>query len=217
MTTKNIGYTTAGNHWWWRAKNELDCQIGSLVVMPEQGKLVQLSLKVAGLTYDDPVYGYQNEVGYCRAAVWNEKTGAVLTYSSYRTVDRSPGGTQPWEDFGLAPLIVPAGTRLIVGLWRKSDSTAVSTQFDYNDGASGQVLYRQHIINSASGPFTFRASEVEYGTSINYQLSYETGGKVKVWDGYNWVPRETYVWNGTAWAKGVVKVWTGSAWVEANG
>lgn len=216
MTIKKIAYEGSADNWWWRAKNELDCQIGQLVTMPEQGRLLTVHLKVAGLDYNDPVYGYQNESGYVRAAVWDERTGEVIAHSGTHILPASTGGSQPWVVFDLPDTVVDAGTRLIVGFWRRSDSTSYSTQFDRDMSATGQKMYRHHVFGSGSGPFTFRTSDTVTGASINYRLMYESGGRVVVWDGSRWSPRNVNVWDGTGWTQGTVNVWDGTGWVESG-
>lgn len=216
MVNKTISYEGSAGNWWWRAKNSLDCQIGQLVVLPEQGRLLSVQIRVAGLDYNDPVYGYQNESGYVRAAVWDERSGDVIAHSSTRVLPSSPGGTQPWVNFDLPDTLVDAGTRLIVGFWRRSDSTAYSTQFDRDMTANGQKMYRHHVFGSGSGPFRFHVSDTIDDASINYRLLYETGGRVTVWDGSRWTPKNVNVWDGTDWTKGTVHVWDGSDWVESG-
>lgn len=216
MSTKQIAYDGSAGNWWWRAKNSLDCQIGQLVTMPEQGRLLSVSIRVAGLNYDDPVYGYQNEPGYVRAAVWDERSGDVLAKSDVAILPSSLGGTQPFVGFDLPDVTVRAGQRIIVGFWRRSDSTSYSTQFDRDMGASGQTMYRQHVFGSSSGPFKFDPSDIISNASINYKLYYETGGRVLVWDGNSWEPTNIKVWDGDSWTKGTVRVWDGSAWAESG-
>lgn len=218
MAEKTISFETAGNHWYWRAKNSLDCQTGTLVEMPEDGKVTRIELKVAGLDYNDPVYGYQNESGYVVPAIWDASTGTVLTKGAARILPPSPGGTQPWVSFDVSDLRLKAGRRILVGFWRHSNSSGYSTQWDYCTSveADGYTTYGHHLYGSSSGPLSFVKSSSYSGRSLNFRLHYESGGKVKVWNSRSWVTGSVKVWNGSTWVDGTVKVWDGSTWQEST-
>jgi hypothetical protein len=218
VAEKSVAFETVGNHWYWRAKNSLDCQTGTLVEMPEDGKLVRVEIKVAGLDYSDPVYGYQNEPGYVVPAIWDASTGAVLSKGSARLLPASPGGTQPWESFDISDVSLKAGRDIIVGFWRHSNSSGYSTQWDYctTVEADAFTTYGHHLYGSSSGPLSFVKSASYSGRSLNFRLFYESGGRVKVWNGSTWAVKTPKVWNGSAWVNTLAKVWDGLAWQESS-
>jgi hypothetical protein len=186
--------------------------------MPEQGLLTSVEFHVAGLDYIDPVYGYQHESGYARAAVWDASDGSIVTQSGYQALPPASGGTQPYVSFDLDNVTVSAGTSLIVGFWRRSDSTAYSTQWDYcEDGAAvGYTTYSQSIYGSDTGPHPFKTTTVHPDRALNFKLHYTNGGRIQVWDGNVWRPKPIYVFDGSNWVKGTVSVWDGTAWIEAT-
>lgn len=218
MAEKKIAFESEGNHWYWRAKHHLDCQTGTLVTMPEGGTITRLELKVAGVNYNDPVYGRQNHNGYANAAIWNADTGTMLTRGTAKILPISPGGTQPWVAFDLTPLKVKPGQRIIVGLWRRSDLTSYATQWDYstNAASNGYTSYGHHLSNSANGPIAFSKSVTYNNRALNFRLWYSSGGKPKVWNGRSWTSGDLKVWNGSTWVEGTVRVWDGAEWKEAT-
>ena len=40
-----------------------------------------------------------------------------------------------------------------------------------------------------------------------------TGGRIKVWNGTEWVLKPVKVWDGSAWVEKPVKRWNGTAWI----
>lgn len=221
MADKTVSYTDTANHWYWRAADPRDCQTGTVVTMPEDGKITQLELMVAGLNYNDPVYGYQDEPGRIRPTIWNRDTGNVICTGSYTTVPQAAGGSAGWVTFDLPDTVISSGTNLIVGFWRESYSTGYATQWPYATGdvvtsAQGQVTLAHNIWGSESGPLKFSVSETYYDRSINFKLHYVSGGRVKVWDGRSWVDRDVYVYDGSQWVKGTVDVYDGTNWNESG-
>lgn len=214
-----IAFTAASNHWFWRGKNHLDCQTATLVQMPEDGRITRLDFMVAGLTYNDPVYGYQNKEGYALPAIWDAGNGNILSKGTGRSLPRSTGGTQPWVQFTMPGLNVKAGQRILVGFWRNSANTSIATQWDYctTNSASGYTTYGHHVTNSSSGPLKFVKSATYSNRSLNFRVTYESSaGGVKVWNGRSWAPGTVNVWNGSRWVRGSARVWTGSRWAEGK-
>lgn len=218
MTEKKISFETDANHWYWRGKNRLDCQTGTLVEMPEDGKITRVDFMVGGLTYNDPVYGYQNKPGSVVPAIWDANTGAILTKGKLTSLPRSAGGKMPWVSFDLPDLRVKKGRRLIVGFWRNSGNSAIATQWDYstNTSSRGWTTYAHHLYGSTSGPLNFQKSQTYSNRALNFRLWYESGGRLKAWNGLSWISGNPKVWNGSAWVKGTVNVWNGTEWVEAS-
>ena len=218
MVEKKIAFENEANHWYWRGKNRLDCQTATLVEIPEDAKITRVEFKIAGLTYNDPVYGYQNKPGYAIPTIWDANSGSILTKGSGRSLPRSPGGTQPWVSFDIPDLRVKAGRRLLVGFWRNSANTAIATQWDYSTAAAANewTTYGHHLYGSSSGPLKFSKSTTYSGRSLNFRLWYESGGRVKVWNGKAWIPVNPQVRDGSRWAKGTVHVFNGTEWVEAS-
>lgn len=227
MTTdKLVSYTDTANHWDWRAMISLDCQIGTVITMPEDGMITSVEFMVGGLNYNDPVYGYQYHNGYVRPAVWRASDGTVLTVGSYTTLSPQSGGGSAWQSFNLNDVQVHNGDQLIVGFWRNSSSTSYATQWNKATdlstdsspvlSASGCQTLGHDVWGSESGPLTFRITNTYNNTSLNYRLHYTAGGRVKVWDGRYWRQESVSVWNGTAWVPGTVNVWNGTAWVEST-
>lgn len=220
MVEKKRAFETAGNHWYWRGRNPLDCQTATLITLPEAGRITRLEFKVGGLTgYNDPVYGYQsNKSGEAAAAIWNPQ-GVVLTKSAAKKLPPTTvsGSTShaPWVSFPVTPLDVKAGQSMLVGFWRRSNSSSYATQWPYNSAASGYTTYSHNLSDSSSGPLPFRTSTTYSSRSLNFRVWYETGGGVKVWNGSTWVG-DIRVWDGAAWVPGKVSVWDGSRWKATN-
>ena len=219
MGDKQLSFETAGNHWYWRAKNERDCQTGTVVTMPENGRLTGVSLKVAGLDYNDPVYGYQYHKGHMRPAVWDYDTKKVLTTGSYTVLPIYPGGQQPWVHFDLKDVKVEKGQKIIVGFWRDSSTSSYATQWDYNTSdADGVTTLAHDLFGCGSGPMDFKVTDVYSNRSLNFILSYQSGGKLKVYHPQGgWrTAKDVRVWNGSGWKSAEVRYFDGTTWQESN-
>ena len=220
MASKSVSFTTAGNHWRWVGNYYEEVQVGQLVTMPETGKVTSIRIQVAGLgPYYDPVYHNQQDPTKVAAAVWDASTGKKITESAVVQLGPEDGGTASWKVFNVPDTWIEAGRDLIVGFWRIKTTTAWATQWDYNDAgaASGETYVQMNSgANYNDGPVKFVISERTRGKSINYELNYQTGGQLKVWDGTTWKPGSAKVWDGSAWVEGVVKYYDGSDWIESN-
>ena len=220
MGAKQISYETPGNHWYWRSRNKQDCQTGTIVTMPEKGKITGVSFKVAGLNFQDPVYGYQYHRGRVRPAIWDLATGKVLAKGAYTVLDIYPGGQQPWVHFDLPDLWVNEGQRLIVGFFRDSSTSSYATQWDYNTSDAAGITTLAHDLYGASeGPFTFNTTDTYSNRSLNFILSYNSGGKVKVYrpTGGGWrTAQDVRVWDGNSWNSAEVRYFDGTTWQESN-
>ena len=214
MATKKVSFETAGNHWYWRSKNERECQTGTVVSMPERARLKTVSFKVGGLDFNDPVYGYQHHRGRMRPAIWDYNTGAVLTKGSYTVLPISSGGTMPWVSFDLADVWVEKGQKIIIGFWRDSSTSSYATQWDYNTNATGLTMVSHDLFGSESGPFTFKRTGSMSGTSINFILNYSAGGKLKVFDttGTWRTVDDVKVYDGDRWDSAEVRIFNDTAW-----
>lgn len=220
MAEKKVGFESAGNHWYWRGRNPLDCQTATALTMPEAGRILRVDFRISGLTgYNDPVYGYQsNKSGHAAAAIWNPQ-GTILTKSAGKilpptTVSGSTSNA-PWVSFPVTPLDVRAGQQLLVGFWRRSNSSTYATQWPYNSAASGRTTYSHNLSDSGSGPLAFRTSSTYSGRSLIFRVWYSAGGGVKVWTGSTWAG-DIKLWNGADWVPGRVRVWDGSRWKDSN-
>lgn len=220
MADKQISFETAGNHWYWRSRDKQDCQTGTLVTLPDKAKITGVSFKVAGLDYNDPVYGYQYHRGHMRPAIWDYRTGKVLAKGAYTVLPVSPGGQQPWVHFDLPDTWIAEGQTIIVGFWRDSSTSSYATQWDYNTAdASGMTTLSNDLFGSSEGPFTFTTTDTYSNRSLNFILSYASGGKVKVFHptGGGWrTAKDVRVWTGSGWKSAEVRYFDGTTWQESN-
>lgn len=219
MANKTIAFTAAGNGWRWVGNYWQENQVGQVVTVPEHGKITALKFKVAGLgPYYDPVYHEQYDHTHVAAAVWDARTGDILTKSSPVDLGPENGGASTWKTFNVGDLWVAAGQVIIVGFWRIKTTTQYATQWDYcTTSAADAETFVQHDIGgtSATGPVTFVTSSSTPGKSLNYEIDYVAGGHAKVWDAGAWRDATARVWDGSAWIEGDIKVYDGAAWNES--
>lgn len=82
-------------------------------------------------------------------------------------------------------------------------------------GDTVQVLWS---VRTASGDSADVRWSVRVQINDQIQIIWDTdeatglGGRVKVWDGSQWVLKYIMIWNGADWVACPVRVWTGSAW-----
>ena len=209
MGNKTISFQTAGNHWYWRSHNKQDCQTGTIVTLPEKAKITGVSLKVAGLDYNDPVYGYQYHKGRVRPAIWDYSSRKVISSGAYTVLPISAGGSQSWVHFDLTDVWV-----------EKGQTSSYATQWDYNTSdAGGWVTLADDLYGSNSGPFNFSVTDTYSNRSLNFVLEYQSGGKLKTFQPSSggWVTaKDVRVWDGNSWDSAVVRVWDGASWQESN-
>jgi len=220
MADKTVGFTTAGNHWRWVGNYWEEVQVGQLYTMPETGKVTSLRIKVAGLgPYTDTVYHAQSDNTKVAAAIWDAKTGDIITKSEVVVLSPEGGGSQTWKTFNITDTWIDGGSKLIVGFWRIKTTTEYATQWDYNDAvAADGETYVQHDLgaSSATGPLPFTVSSATPNKSINWELDYTAGGSAKVWSSAanKWAYGRAKVYDGTDWVPAVIKRYDGSAWNE---
>lgn len=204
MAAKTFGYTQTTTDYRW-AGTSIDTQVAFRTIMPETGTIISIRINCGAYQSTDRpnVWG----------VVWNRSTGAIISKSSMQTLSNT---TRTWITFDLPDTKVAANTPLWIGYSKNSAIANARISYSTKQGLS-TVAYNTDWDNSSSiSPCSFVAEGTYSGEALLVEVTYKTGGAVKVWNGTGWVEKEPKVWNGSSWVTGLVKVWNGSSWVEST-
>lgn len=205
MAIKTFGYASDVNNYYWGGV-PYHANIGLRAVMPEDGKILSIKLKLARYSASD--------VPVVWGAIWNRNTGAKIAQSS-NTV--SPNTTIPtFADYVLnfPETFIAAGTPLWIGYGKISNEANRALGYRTRNALSG--YYTDRNDNSQSSPAsTFSVGTTYSNEAIWVEVTYKTGGQVKVWNGAAWAAKPAKVFNGSTWVEKVVKAYNGS-WKESN-
>lgn len=212
MAIKTFGYTPGTMYSSaWGLTNVVNC-VGLRAVMPEDGSIIKIRVKVD--RYDS------SNVPILWGMVWARTAGTILSKSTH-SVSPSKSYTTPGaveiQTFTMDGAKISKDTPIWIGFGRNSSAGKgfraamqdnVGTITDYSSAA-------------ATAPANFGSTRLQFTynskiLNIWVEVTYKTGGEVKVFTGGTWTAKPAKVWSGGAWVTKPVKVWNGSAWVESE-
>lgn len=209
MATKTFGILPTVNNAYWGGV-PYHANIGLRSVMPERGKILSLSLKLARVNDMD--------VPIVWGAIWNRSNGSLIAQSNHT---HSPNntfntpGTMVTYTFAFDQPLIEAGTLLWIGYGKRSNQSGRALQYGVNTSSSGYTIDRND--DSQSVPATTFTTDSTYSNQALWiEVTYKTGGQIKVWDGVNIVEKPVKVWTGTAWSEKPVKHYKDSNWMESH-
>lgn len=185
--------------------------VGLRATMPEDGTVLKIALRLGRYQNSDSpiVWG----------AIWNRSSGNLLAAS---LASQSP--TNTWDGtfaslqtftFDLPEVKIAAGTPLLIGYARRSNESSRSLYFGSRNSLSGMTTDYQNVSRSSPGNFS-AISGTWSNEALWVEVTYRTGGQVKVWTGAAFAEKPAKVWNGSQWIEKIVKAWNGSSWKESN-
>ena len=206
MATKKFGYNADNPNyigWVLSAKGTV---VGLHANMPENGKLVSIKMKL----------GRYNSSNYpvVWGAVYNRSTGARLALSGSQSPTNIATGTSGLQDFtfNFNKEFISGGTPLIVGFARDSQVNK-GLVFGFRSAAGGYTAVMDGTYSSPPNTYSesYRWSQVS-SDSLWVEVTYSTGGEVKVWTGSAFVSKPAKVNN----VAKPVKTFKNGSWVESN-
>lgn len=209
MAVKTFGHTDAVNYSRWGGSATYAC-VGLRSVMPEDGKVIKIALKLCRYSSGD--------IPIVWGAIWNRNTGNLLAVSAASV---SPTNTFVNNssfityEFNLPETLIAAGTPLLIGLARNTQDANRRLTFAINNGKTGQTTDYYNL--SRTSPGNFSSVSGSWGSEALWvEVTYKTGGQVKVWDGAIWQEKPVMVRASSVWEEKPVKHWDGSQWKESN-
>lgn len=182
-------------------------------VMPEGGYVTKIKLPIAHYdSSDSPIVW---------AIIRNRSTGAIIAQSEAKTTWEGyywtyfPGGSFSIYTINLPRTFIPAGTELWIGFSRVSNQSNRKLAFHYWQPVSGEII-DYNDASQSSPPSIFTPTNSLTDKYLRFEVTYETGGNVKVWNGSSWVVKPLKVYKTGAWLEEIVKAYTGSTWKESN-
>lgn len=209
MATKTFGIQPAVNNAYWGGV-PYHANIGLRATMPERGKILSLSLKLARVNDTD--------VPIVWGAIWNRSNGSLIaqsnqTHSPYNTFT-TPGQLLTYT-FAFEQPLIEAGTLLWIGYAKRSNQSGRALYYGINNSSSGYTIDRND--DSQSAPATTFTTDSSYSNQALWiEVTYKTGGQIKVWDGVSFVEKPLKVWSGSSWIEKTVKHYKDSVWKESN-
>ena len=184
--------------------------VGYRTVMPERGKLISIALRLA--RYSD------NEVPLVWGTIWNRSSGALLAQSNH---SHSPNNTYSnlaslqIYTFNFDGQVIEAGTLLWIGYGKRSNQSGRAFHFGAHNNTSGHFIDYNDVSQSAPAT-TFTATSTHSNNALWVEVTYESGGEIKVWDGSSFVQKPVKVFNGSSWVTKPVKHYKDGQWYESN-
>lgn len=211
MAIKSFGYTAAlpnSSRW---GGVPYYANVGHRATMPEKGKVLSIKLKLA--RYSD------SDVPIVWGVIWNRSTGAKIVQS---TNSQSPNNTYTSASalvtytFDFPETQIEAGTPLWIGYGKVSNQNPRALYFGKRTSVSGSYIDTNDDSQSSPANTFSGIDETFSNEALWVEVTYKTGGQVKVWNGSVQDAKPAKVWNGSAWVEKPVKTWDGSAWDESN-
>lgn len=210
MAQATFGYSALNPNWARWGGIPYFANVALRTTMPEDGTVIKIALKLA--RYRDV------DVPLVWGAIWNRSTGNLICAASS---SQSPNNTYSnlaslqTYTFDLPETKIAAGTSLWIGYAKNSNESNRALYWGSRQSLSGQTTDYQDV--SRSTPGNFSAVSGSYTSEALWvEVTYRTGGQVKVWTGAAWVEKPAKVWNGNAWVEKPVKAFDGSSWKESN-
>lgn len=180
-------------------------------VMPEDGTVLKIALKLGrNQDSDTPIVW---------GAIWDRDNGNLLAASQ---TSQSPNNTFTGSyaslltyTFDLPEVKIAAGKALWIGCAKRSNESNRALYFGSRQSLSGYTTDYQNVSRSSPGNFS-AVTGTWSSEALWVEVTYRTGGQVKVWTGAAYVEKPVKVWNGSQWVEKPAKVWDGSSWKESN-
>ena len=210
MPEKTFGYVNTVNYARWGGVPNY-ANVGLRAVMPEDGTVLRISLKLARLDSGATPIAW--------GAIWDRDTGNIIAVSAAsqtptNTFSGSYSSLQTFT-FDLPETKIAAGKALWIGCAKRSNESNRELYFGLRDGATGYTTDYQSV--SRTSPGSFNAVTGSWTSEALWvEVTYKTGGQIKVWNGSVQAAKPVKVWNGSSWVEKPVKVWNGSSWEESN-
>jgi len=208
MATGTFGHTDTVNYSRWGGSATYAC-VGLRATMPEDGTVLKIALRLAAYPDATPIVW---------GAIWNRNTRNLLVSSSS---SRSPNNNfsnlsslQLYE-FNLPETKITGGTPIWIGYAKNSADAGRGLYFASNSNKSGQTTDYYNVSRSTPGHFSSTSGSWT-SEALWVEVTYKTGGQVKVWSGSAWLEKPAKVWNGSSWVEKPVKTRQGSEWKESN-
>lgn len=131
-----------------------------------------------------------------------------------------------------APSVVPNGASDLLMTFhvsRTSGSTTMTwtpptgmtehvdlTRGDYISLHAASLAAPPNPTGTRTATQSFSDQAVSAAISIAGDVAPTRTGRVKVWDGAQWVSKPIRVWDGASWVEKPLKVWDGSQWITAK-
>ena len=210
MAIKTFGYSASlPNSAFWGGVPYY-ANVGYRTTMPEKGKVLSIKLKLA--RYSD------SDVPIVWGVIWNRSTGAKIvqsTNSQSPTNTFSSASTLVTYTFDFPETEIQAGTLLWIGYGKVSNQNPRALYFGKRTSMSGHNIDSNDVSQSTPAS-TFSVGDTFTNEALWVEVTYKTGGQVKVWDGSAQAARPAKVWNGSSCGEKPVKAWDGSSWNESN-
>jgi hypothetical protein len=209
MATKTFGIQPTLNNAYWGGV-PYHANIGLRATMPERGKILSLSLKLARVNdSDDPIVW---------GAIWNRSNGTLLAQSNHThspTNTFTAPGNMVVYTFAFDQPQIEAGTLLWIGYGKRSNQSGRALYYGIHTSTSGSTIDRND--DSQSAPATTFITDTPYSNhALWIEVTYKTGGQIKVWNGVSFVDKPLKSWSGSSWMEKTVKHYKDSSWVESN-
>ena len=210
MAEKTFGYVNTVNYSRWGGVPYY-ANVGLRAVMPEDGTVLRIALKLARVDSGDSpiVWG----------TIWDRDTGNIIAVSA---ASQTPTNTFTGSysslltfTFDLPETKIAAGKALWIGYAKRSNESNRALYFGLRSGATGYTTDHQDVSRSSPGSFS-AITESLSNEALWVEVTYKTGGQIKVWTGAAQVAKPVKFWNGSSWVEKPVKVWNGSSWDESN-
>ncbi|PKM87521.1 MAG: hypothetical protein CVU85_05770 [Firmicutes bacterium HGW-Firmicutes-10] len=209
MATKTFGIQPTLNNAYWGGV-PYHANIGLRATMPERGKILSLSLKLARVNDSD--------VPIVWGAIWNRSNGTLLAQSNHThspTNTFTTPGNMGIYTFAFDQPQIEAGTLLWIGYGKRSNQSGRALYYGIHTSTSGSTIDRND--DSQSAPATTFTTDTTYSNhALWIEVTYKTGGQIKVWNGVSFVDKPLKSWSGSSWMEKTVKHYKDSSWVESN-
>ena len=210
MAEKTFGYVNTVNYARWGGVPYY-ANVGLRAVMPEDGTVLRIALKLARANSSDSpiVWG----------TIWDRDTGSIIAVSAAsqtptNTFTGSYSSLQTFT-FDLPETKIAAGKAIWIGYAKRSNESNRALYFGLRDAATGYTTDHQDVSRTSPGSFSAVTGSLT-SEALWVEVTYKTGGQIKVWTGTVQAAKPVKVWNGSSWVEKPVKVWNGSAWDESN-
>jgi hypothetical protein len=211
MATKTLGYTANNpSYMAWRLSN-VGHIIGLRALMPENGRLKSIKMKLGRYNSSN------NPIVW--GVVYNRSNGQRIAMSSSQNPSNVATGTSSLQDyiFNFNDEFVSGGTNILIGLARDS-SVNRGLCFGFRHSAGGYTELMNGTYTSPVNTYSESGKLADVGSSdtLWVELTYETGGQLKVYTGAVFADAPAKVYNGSSWIDAFVKVFDGSNWVDSK-
>lgn len=208
MATRVTGYTALNPNFMYFGGTNNYHIVGLRTNMPERGKLKSIKLRLGRYSSSDTpiVWG----------AVYDRDTGALIALSASQNITNTTTALSHLSTytFNFNDEVVDEGRAILIGFARNTNQASRRLQFGVCTGVATAIDYMHGSYGTPVSTFSY--TDYINNTALWVELTYESGGTVRVFTGSGYVPAPAKVYNGSSWIDAFVKVFNGSNWVDSQ-